>query len=63
LGTNEFYNNEQVKKEFKLRNNLPPVNWDESIVHLLEQHKYFTSYGRRYLVLVSKRILNLLAKN
>ena len=50
LGTNEFYIiNEQVKKEFELRNNLPPVNWDESTVHLLEQHTYFTPYCQALL--------------
>ena len=38
-----------MKKEFELRNNLPPVNWDESTVHLLEQHAYFTPYCQALL--------------
>ena len=50
LGTHEFYiTNEQVKKEFELRNNLIPVNWDESTLRLLEQHKYFTTYCKTLL--------------
>lgn len=50
LGTNEFrITNEQVKNEFELRNHLITLNWDESALHLLEQHKYFTPYCQTLL--------------
>ncbi|MDB5200470.1 MAG: hypothetical protein JWO92_2433 [Chitinophagaceae bacterium] len=45
LGTNEFFlTNELVKKEFQLRNNYLPLNWDESTLSLLNHHNYFTTY-------------------
>jgi predicted metal-dependent HD superfamily phosphohydrolase len=50
LGTNEFFfTNELVKKEFQLRNNYLPLNWDESTLSLLTNHTYFTTYCRTLL--------------
>jgi predicted metal-dependent HD superfamily phosphohydrolase len=45
LGTDEFIiTDELVKKEFELRNNFLPSNWDESTLTFLERHTYFTAY-------------------
>ena len=45
LGTDEFFfTNELVKKEFQLRNNYLPLDWDESTLSFLTHHNYFTIY-------------------
>jgi predicted metal-dependent HD superfamily phosphohydrolase len=50
LGTNEFFfTNELVKKEFQLRNNYLPLDWDESTLSFLTRHTYFTIYCKTLL--------------
>jgi predicted metal-dependent HD superfamily phosphohydrolase len=50
LGTSEFLiTNELVKKEFQLRNNYLPTNWEESTLLLLTNHTFFTTYCKALL--------------
>ncbi|MEO5997105.1 MAG: HD domain-containing protein [Chitinophagaceae bacterium] len=50
LGTDHFFiTDELVKKEFELRNNFLPPNWDESTLSFLESHSYFTYYCQSFL--------------
>jgi predicted metal-dependent HD superfamily phosphohydrolase len=47
LGTEDFSKTDRLlKKEFELRNNTSPDNWDKQSLELLEKHKYFTSCCR-----------------
>lgn len=47
LGTEDFFKTDRLlKKEFELRNNTSPDNWDKQTLELLEKHKYFTSCCR-----------------
>ncbi|MEJ7822120.1 MAG: HD domain-containing protein [Chitinophagaceae bacterium] len=47
LGTEDFFKTDRLlKKEFELRNNASPDNWDKQTLELLEKHKYFTSCCR-----------------
>ncbi|MEJ7823347.1 MAG: HD domain-containing protein [Chitinophagaceae bacterium] len=50
LGTEDFFKTDRLlKKEFELRNNASPDNWDKQTLELLEKHKYFTSCCRAKL--------------
>ncbi|MGI8584303.1 MAG: HD domain-containing protein [Chitinophagaceae bacterium] len=47
LGNKYFITTDKLlKKEFELRNNTSPDNWDKQTLELLEKHKYFTSCCR-----------------
>ena len=50
FGTDDFFLSDLlVKKEYQLRNNFLPKNWDETTLALLENHKFHTDYCRNFL--------------
>jgi hypothetical protein len=50
LGTPDFaINNELVKQELELRNNIRIDDWESKSLEFIEQHRFFTSYCRELL--------------